>query len=48
MGMSLGEDVQPLYMFLGRWPCAAEHLNFQNELDFREAGELLFLEVIKQ
>lgn len=28
--------------------CAAEHLNFQNELNFGEFGELLFLKVIRQ
>jgi len=47
MGTPLGEDVQPSCMCSGRWPCAAERLNFQNELDFREFAELLFLKVIK-
>lgn len=48
MGVSLGEDVLPLYLFSGRCSCSAEHLNVQNELDFRETGELLFLKVINQ
>lgn len=43
-----GEDVQPLCIFSERWPCAAEYVNFQYELGFREFGQLLFLKFIKQ
>lgn len=43
-----GKRCNPCVCVLWRWPYAAEHLNFQNELDFRQFEKLLFVKVIKQ